>query len=48
MLSPHQARPKSTPKPVSGKTCCPPVATSRITPSSKTSPKLYLNQAFKG
>ena len=38
--SPKQARPKSTPKPVSDKSCCGPMASKRITPTAKTGPKL--------
>jgi hypothetical protein len=41
MKSPNEARPTSTPKPVTGKKCCDPVVTKRITPTSKTSPRLF-------
>ncbi len=44
MKSPHEARAKSTPKPVTGKTCCGPMVTKRITPTSKTAPKLCNDQ----
>jgi hypothetical protein len=48
MKSPNQVHPKSTPKPVSKKTCCDKVASGRITPTSKTTAKPALNQCFLG
>lgn len=42
MKSPRQANAKSTPKKVNfdGPTCCGPLASKRVSPSSKTVPKL--------